>query len=74
MATNSAAISSTTQVKTVPKGAVVLLGRVLYASVFLVAGLGHFSKPTIAFAAFQGVPLASIAVMLLGTTDWLQLA
>jgi len=44
----------------------VLLGRVLYASIFVLAGLGHFSASTIAFAASQGVPLASVAVPLSG--------
>ena len=41
---------------------VVLLGRILYSSIFVLAGLGHFSSQTIAFAAAQGVPFASIAV------------
>ena len=44
----------------------VLLGRVLYASIFIMAAPNHFSKGTIAFAAGQGVPLAAIAVPLSG--------
>ena len=44
----------------------VLAGRVLYSLIFILAGLGHFSQPTIAYAAQQGVPLASIAVPLSG--------
>jgi putative oxidoreductase len=44
----------------------VLLGRVFYASIFVLAGFGHFSASTIAFAASQGVPFASVAVPLSG--------
>lgn len=45
---------------------VVLLGRFLFALIFLMAAPNHFSGKTIAFAASQGVPLASIAVPLTG--------
>ena len=44
----------------------VLLGRVLYAAIFIMAAPGHFSAGTIGYAASQGVPLASIAVPLSG--------
>jgi len=44
----------------------VLLGRILYALIFVMAGPGHFTANTIAFAASKGVPLASIAVPLSG--------
>jgi len=47
-------------------GPVVLLGRLFFALIFLMAGPNHFSSQTIAFAASQGVPLASIAVPLSG--------
>src|SRR5437667_5986789 len=40
----------------------VLAGRVLFSLIFVLAGLGNFSSQQIAFAAAQGVPLASIAV------------
>jgi putative oxidoreductase len=40
----------------------VLLGRLLYAAIFIMAAPGHFSAGTIGYAANQGVPLASIAV------------
>jgi putative oxidoreductase len=40
----------------------VLAGRILFASLFLMAALGHFSSRQIAFAAAQGVPLAGILV------------
>src|SRR5580704_19748939 len=43
-------------------GPVVLLGRLLFVLVFLMSGPRHFMGQTIAYAASQGVPLASIAV------------
>jgi len=46
--------------------AVVVLGRVLFALIFLMSGFTHFSSQTIAFAASQGVPLASVIVPLSG--------
>lgn len=45
---------------------VVLFGRLLFALIFLMAGPNHFSSQTIAYAASQGVPLASIAVPVSG--------
>ncbi len=47
-------------------GPVVLLGRLLFALIFAMAGLNHFSRQTIAYAASSGVPLASIAVPISG--------
>src|SRR5450631_1200809 len=47
-------------------GPLVLLGRLLFALIFLMAGPNHFSGQTIAYAASQGVPMASIAVPLSG--------
>jgi len=44
----------------------VLLGRVLYVAIFILAAPGHFSAGTIGYAASHGVPLASIAVPLSG--------
>ena len=62
MAAGSTAISCRAEETSVSQGAVVLLGRFLFAAIFLMSGLSHFSKQTIAYAASQGVPLASIAV------------
>jgi putative oxidoreductase len=45
---------------------VVLLGRFLFVLIFLMASPMDFSHQTIAYAASQGVPLASIAVPLSG--------
>jgi putative oxidoreductase len=39
-----------------------LLGRLFFALIFVLAGAKHFASQTIAYAASQGVPLASIAV------------
>lgn len=46
--------------------AIVVLGRFLYALIFVVAGAGHFSQATIDYAAHQGVPLAGLAVPVSG--------
>jgi putative oxidoreductase len=46
--------------------AAVLAGRLLFSLIFLLAAVGHFSHQEIAYAALQGVPLASIAVPLSG--------
>ena len=45
---------------------IILLGRLFFALIFLAAGANHFASRTIAFAASQGVPLASITVPLSG--------
>jgi putative oxidoreductase len=45
---------------------VIFLGRLLFSLLFLMASFNHFKGPTIAYAASQGVPLASIAVPLSG--------
>jgi putative oxidoreductase len=66
MATNSMAISHGVEARRFSQGAVVLLGRFLFALIFVMAGANHFNKQTIGYAASQGVPLASIAVPLSG--------
>jgi putative oxidoreductase len=66
MATDSIAISRNTDVTSFWQGAVVVLGRFLFALIFLMAGASHFSKQTIGYAASQAVPLAAIAVPLSG--------
>ena len=45
---------------------VVPLGRVLFAAIFIVSGLTHFSPAVIGYAASQGVPLASLLVPISG--------
>ncbi len=45
---------------------VVVLGRVLFAAIFVLAGPSHFGANTIAYAASKGVPLAHLVVPLSG--------
>jgi putative oxidoreductase len=66
MATSSTVVGYGVEAKSIPKGTVVLLGRFLFALIFLMAAPNHFAKQTIAYAASQGVPLAAIAVPLSG--------
>jgi uncharacterized membrane protein YphA (DoxX/SURF4 family) len=40
-------------------GPIVLLGRLFFVLIFLMAGPNHFSGQTIAYSASQGVPLLS---------------
>jgi putative oxidoreductase len=62
MAAGSTAIPYVTENTTVAKSAVVLLGRLFFAAIFLTAGPNHFTKQAIGYAASQGVPLASVVV------------
>jgi putative oxidoreductase len=66
MAAGSTAISYRVEARGVPTGALVFLGRLFFSLIFLMAGPNHFAKQAIAYAAAQGVPLASIAVPLSG--------
>lgn len=52
----------TTSISLEGAGPVALLGRFLFVLIFLMSSPMHFSRQTIAYAASQGVPLASIAV------------
>jgi putative oxidoreductase len=61
MATSTASPNLRTQASSAA-GPVVLVGRLLFALIFLMASFNHFSSQTIAYAASQGVPLPSIAV------------
>ena len=40
----------------------VLVGRVFYTALFIMASLGHFKAGTVGYAASQGVPMASVLV------------
>jgi putative oxidoreductase len=65
MSASSSAIPNRSQAPSLSlegAGPVVLLGRLLFVLIFLMSGPRHFLGQTIAFAASQGVPLASIAV------------
>jgi putative oxidoreductase len=65
MATATLSTRSLTQAPSLA-GPVFLLGRLFFALIFLMAGPNNFRAQTIAYAASQGVPLASIAVPLSG--------
>jgi putative oxidoreductase len=58
--------SQTTSISLEGAGAVTLLSRFLFVLIFLMSAPMHFSSKTIAYAASQGVPLASIAVPVSG--------
>lgn len=70
MATTSLAVQNV-GAQAIPKNGLVLLGRSLFALIFLLSAPGHFSQQTIAFAASQGVPFASLAVPLSGVIELL---
>jgi putative oxidoreductase len=53
-------------VEAVPMRSLALAGRVAYGAIFLLAALGHFSPQTVAYAAHQGIPFASVLVPLSG--------
>ncbi|HEU4718387.1 MAG TPA: DoxX family protein [Bacteroidia bacterium] len=56
-----------TVIKTAPiMKAIVLTGRILFSLIFLLSVMGHFSQPSIAYAASAGVPAASFLVPLSG--------
>jgi putative oxidoreductase len=66
MAAGTTTVSYGVEGTAAPKSAIVLIGRLFFALIFLMSGPNHFSPQTIAYAASQGVPLASIAVPLSG--------
>jgi putative oxidoreductase len=66
MATDSRAIPYGQVAARTASGALVLLGRLLFAAIFLMLGPAHFTKQLIGYAASQGVPLASVTVPVSG--------
>jgi putative oxidoreductase len=69
MSANSSTFNARSQATTLPleaTGPIVLLGRFLFVLIFVMSGARHFMSQTIAYAAAQGVPMASIAVPLSG--------
>src|ERR1051325_129719 len=44
----------------------VLLGRILYSSIFVMSAFGHFSSQTIGYAASVAVPLSGVRAVLGG--------
>lgn len=45
---------------------VVLLGRIFFTAIFILASINHFTQGTIAYAAKNGVPMPSLLVPLSG--------
>ena len=45
---------------------VLLLGRILYSAIFILAGLGHFSRAAIHYAESMGLLMADLLVPLAG--------
>jgi putative oxidoreductase len=66
MAAGSTTIPYAAGNTSIANGAIVLLGRLLFAAIFLTAGPSHFTKQAIGYAASQGVPLASVLVPISG--------
>jgi putative oxidoreductase len=74
MSATSSSFSASPRVAGIPapavasqaNGAVTLLGRFLFVVIFVMSGPRHFMSQTIAYAASQGVPMASIAVPISG--------
>jgi putative oxidoreductase len=66
MAAGTATMSYEVESRSILKGTVVLLGRLFFVLIFLMAGPNHFSKHTIEFAVSEGVPFAALAVPLSG--------
>jgi putative oxidoreductase len=62
----SQSTSVSSSVSSSSAGIIVFLGRLLFALIFIMSGPRHFMSQTIAYAAAQGVPMASIAVPLSG--------
>lgn len=48
------------------RSSIVLLGRILFSSIFLMTAAGHFNGKLVGYAAAAGVPLPAIAVPLSG--------
>jgi putative oxidoreductase len=66
MAAGSTAVSQGVRTINVPQSAIVILGRLFFALIFLMASPQDFTKQGIAYAASQGAPLASLGVPLMG--------
>ncbi|MFZ0197655.1 MAG: DoxX family protein [Candidatus Sulfotelmatobacter sp.] len=63
--------SRTESVPSVGAAPIVFVGRLLFALIFVMSGPRHFMSQTIAYAASQGVPMASIVVPFSGLLAFL---
>lgn len=66
MAIASTTVSYGVNSANLSNGVAILLGRAFFSLIFVISGLHHFSKQTVAYAASQGVPLSGVAVPLSG--------
>jgi putative oxidoreductase len=66
MATGSTLVSRAAGETTASTSILVLVGRLFYVAIFLMASPNNFTKQAVAYAASQGAPLASIGVPLMG--------
>ena len=66
---NSTATSQSMTAKSSLEATVVVLGRFLFAAIFIASAPMHFSQTMIDMAASRGVPLASIAVPAAGLLE-----
>lgn len=66
---NSTATNQSILTKSSSGTAVVVLGRILFAAIFIASAPMHFSQTMIDMAASRGVPLASIAVPAAGLLE-----
>ena len=66
MAANNPTLSHAATISLTGSGPIVLLGRFLFTLIFVMSGPRHFMSQTIAYAASQGLPMASIAVPFTG--------
>ena len=65
MSASSSAFPTRSKAPAIPAeatGPIVFLGRLFFALIFLMSGPRHFMSQTIAYAAAQGVPMASLFV------------
>src|ERR1700682_2936678 len=70
MAAASTTVKQAVGARSVPNSALVLLGRLFFALIFLMAAPSDFTKQVIAYAASQGAPLTSIGVPLMGVISF----
>lgn len=66
-----AAMVTAVHPSTAASGPVVFVGRLFFVLIFLLSGPRHFMSQTIAYAASQGVPMASIIVPISGALAFL---
>lgn len=64
--TSASPVRSQAATRPAASGSIILLGRLLFAMIFILSGPRHFMASTIAYAAAQGAPMSSIVVPVSG--------